>query len=138
MAETMLVPADLPMRPWDYVRRRRLLAGLTIEQAARPFWKHEAHRADVVHTTRMIETEHVVMKPWVARETRRAFDFDPAIYRQLTDLPMFHPTLCRCCGSADAEPRITREGSAAAIADEGICTACHEDRAEHGRRRWAA
>jgi hypothetical protein len=136
--DDMLRPADLPMQPSDYLRRRRLLQGLTIAQAARPHWVHPQHQADVERNWRTFETPRHVMKPYVARSLEKGLNFSVDIYLQLADLPAFHPTICRCCGSDEAEPRTTHEGFAAKLDEERICTACREDMQARDMRRAAA
>jgi hypothetical protein len=44
-------PVGAAVMPWDYIRMRREAAGLSIAQAARPFWHHGAHQADVERTS---------------------------------------------------------------------------------------
>jgi hypothetical protein len=138
MADTYLTPATLPMTPHDYLRRRRLLAGKTIEQAARPHWHRPEHRADCELNIASAEQEGDILKPWEARSMTRSFSMDPDVYAQLQELPMYHPTLCRCCGSTDMEPRETWDGFSARIMDDLICAACHEEIERLQSRRRAA
>lgn len=84
MADTLLTPNALPIRPWDYIRRRRQLAGLTIEQAARPYWHRPEHRADVEAATRLSEQPGVFLKPYMLKDMTRAHSFD-------ADLGEAHP-----------------------------------------------
>jgi hypothetical protein len=76
---------------------RREAAGLSIAQAARPFWHHGAHQADVERNFRRIETVGIRMKRlW---SMTRAFPLSLTVYRQLCDTPADrHPRLCRACG----------------------------------------
>jgi hypothetical protein len=55
-------PVGAAVMPWDYIRMRREAAGLSIAQAARPFWHHGAHQADVERNFRRIETVGIRMK----------------------------------------------------------------------------
>lgn len=125
-----------PIRPWEYVRMRRRSAGLTIEQAARPFYKRDEHREDVETNLRMLERPGVRVKRIRDLDLIRAFPFDPAIYNQLADDPAnHHPRLCRRCGWDEWAGGTDREGSDLRWSEErpDFCTRCDTDLANGGR-----
>ena len=50
-------PAARPVvMPWEYVAMRRRAAGMTIEQAAKPYWRRPEHQAEVERNIRELET----------------------------------------------------------------------------------
>lgn len=124
-------PVWAAVMPWDYIRMRREAAGLSIAQAARPFWHHGAHQADVERNFRRIETVGIRMKRlW---SMTRAFPLSLTVYRQLCDTPAdWHPRLCRACGWDEWTPQLDVEGFDCtwAQADPRICSLC----AQTGRR----
>ena len=124
-------PVGTAVMPWDYIRMRREAAGLSIAQAARPFWHHGAHQADVERNFRRIETVGIRMKRlW---SMTRSFPLSLTVYRQLCDTPADrHPRLCRACGWDEWTPQLDVEGFDCtwAQADPRICSLC----AQTGRR----
>jgi hypothetical protein len=116
-----------PMLPADYIRLRREAAGLTIAQAARPFYKREDQRADVESNLRMFETPGVTVKPHIAETLSRAFPFDASVYRQLCEqAPSRHPRLCHGCGCDTHNFCTHRNGTICTITADRICTVCIE------------
>ena len=125
-----------PIAPWSYIRMRRRAAGLTIEEAAKPFYKRDEHRADVENNLRTFETPGVRVKAIRDLDLPRAFPFDPAIYEQLADTPAEqHPQLCVRCGWDEWTDQHDREGYATAWSEAlpGHCTRCEQDARRAGK-----
>lgn len=140
MSQASLLPGILPpLRPWDYVRLRRLAAGLTIAQAARPHWHRPEHRADVEAMTSRIERPGTVLRSEpLVDGICRSHPFEPAVYRQLRDDPAeSHPEVCRGCGCTRWSPCVGRDGCDCTGHEGGSCTVC-EQRAEQRQPRRAA
>jgi hypothetical protein len=129
------IPIGAAVMPWDYIRMRREAAGLSIAQAARPFWHHGAHQADVERNFRRIETVGIRMKRlW---SMTRAFPLSLTVYRQLCDTPADrHPRLCRACGWDEWTPQLDVEGFDCtwAQADPRICSSAPRPAAACSRR----
>lgn len=115
--------------PWDYIRMRRESAGLSIAQAARPFWHHAEHQADVERNMRRIETVGFrVQRLW---DMSRSFRLNLTVYRQLCDTPPdMHPRLCLACGWDEWSAQLDIEGFDCtwSDADPQICTLCEQTR----------
>ncbi|WP_019833799.1 hypothetical protein [Sphingomonas sp. PR090111-T3T-6A] len=125
-----------PIRPWEYVRMRRRSAGLTIAEAAKPFYQHHDHREDVENNLRMFERPGVRIKRVRDLDLVRAFPFDPGIYTQLADDPAEqHPRLCRRCGWDEWAGGFDRQGNDLRWSEEqpAFCTRCETDLANGGR-----
>ena len=121
--------APPPIAPWEYIRMRRKAAGLTIEQAAKRFYARDEHRAGVIANLTMFETPGVKVKRISDVDLKRAFPFDPEVYRQLVELPPDrHPTLCRVCGWDQWMPETDLNGEDVAwsAGQAGICTRCEQ------------
>jgi hypothetical protein len=120
--------------PWDYVRMRRLAAGLSIQQASRPFWHRPEHRADVERNMAQIETVGFrVKRLW---DMSRAFRLNLTVYRQLCDNPAhMHPRLCLACGWDEWSTQTDNEGFDCTWSahDPEICTLCEQT----GRKKFA-
>jgi len=126
-----------PIRPWDYLRLRREAAGLTIEQAARPFWHRPEHRADCEENLRFFEQTGTVMKRVHDLDIPRAFPFSADVYVQLASLPPEqHPRLCRRCGWDEwtVQPDRAGDDTSWSAEDPTLCTRCEQDLARGGRR----
>jgi hypothetical protein len=96
-------PVGAAVMPWDYIRMRREAAGLSIAQAARPFWHHGAHQADVERNFRRIETVGIRMKRlW---SMTRAFPLSLTVYRQLCDTPADRHPACAGPAGGTSGPR---------------------------------
>lgn len=123
--------APAPMRPvvmpWDYIQMRRLAAGLTIEQASRPFWHRPEHRADVERNMAQIEAVGFrVKRLW---DMSRAFRLNLTVYRQLCDTPPeTHPRLCLSCGWDEWSSQLDTEDFDCtwSASDPEICTLCEQ------------
>ncbi|GEM_PF-710096 len=113
--------------PWDYIRMRREAAGLSVEQAARPFWHRKEHRADVERNMHRIETVGFrVKRLW---DMSRSFRLNLTVYRQLCDTPPdMHPRLCLACGWDEWSAQLDVEGFDCtwSDADPQICTRCEQ------------
>lgn len=128
-------PRALPPRaapivmPWDYIRMRRLAAGLSIEEASRPFWHRPEHRADVERNMRQIEAVGFRVKSlW---DMSRSFRLNLTVYRQLCDTPPdMHPRLCLACGWDEWSIQLDTEGFDCtwSATDPEICTLCEQTR----------
>lgn len=122
-------PAVPIVMPWDYIRMRREAAGLSIEQAARPFWHHKEHRADVERNFDRIETVGFrVKRLW---DMSRSFRLNLTVYRQLCDTPPhMHPRLCLACGWDEWSAQLDAEGFDCTWSDSDpqICTHCEQTR----------
>jgi hypothetical protein len=143
MATDLFANAAAPMRPWEYVRICRETAGLTIAQAARPYWEKaigradlDRIRADVERNVAAIERINTVLRhDYLIDDIRRALpNFDADVYRQLRDEPADrHPTICRGCGCSSWSPSVTLDGAESTIVG-GICTDCDERAARRAGR----
>lgn len=124
-----------PIRPWNYIKMRRRAAGLTIEQAAKPFYQRPDHRACCEANLRTFEMPQVSVKDVRALDLPRAFPFDAGIYEMLRDLPQDeHPKLCVRCGWDEWTPQADREGGettwSEALPDH--CSRCEQDARRKG------
>lgn len=122
--------APEPIRPWDYIRLRREAAGLSIAQAARPFYQRDDHRAGCEANLRVFESPQVTVKRIRDLDLQRAFPFDPDVYERLRDLPPEqHPRICRGCGWDVWTPQSDRNGDDCAWSEAlpGYCTRCEQD-----------
>lgn len=130
-----MAPAVLP---WDYIQMRRLAAGLTIEQASRPFWHHAEHRADVERNMSQIETVGFrVKRLW---DMSRAFRLNLTVYRQLCDSPAdLHPRLCLACGWDEWSTQLDHDGFECtwSAGDLEICTLCEQAKRKKFKPRLA-
>ncbi|WP_103730670.1 hypothetical protein [Novosphingobium sp. HII-3] len=131
-------PLPAPVMPWDYVRMRREAAGLSIEEASKPFWHRPEHRADVERNMAQIEAVGFrVKRLW---DMSRAFRLNLTIYRQLCDTPPDqHPRLCRACGWDEWSDQLDNDGfdCAWSALDPEICTLCEQTRRPKFRPRPA-
>lgn len=140
MAQASLLPHILPpLRPWEYIRLRRLAAGKTIAQAARPHWHRPEHRAEVEAIVALDERTGVVLREeWLVDAICRSFPFEPEVYRQLRDDPAEqHPDVCRGCGCTRWMPCIGRDGEDCTGHEGGTCTVCAARAAAAKPRRAA-
>lgn len=124
-------PAARPViMPWEYVRMRREAAGLTIEQAARPYWHRPEHQADVERNVRALETVGFRMqREFFAADMSRAFSFNVDVYRQLCDTPPDqHPHLCLSCGWDEWTTQYDAHGDDVTWSshDPDQCTRCEQ------------
>lgn len=127
----MLSPDPQPRRmaPWEYVRKRRKAARLTIAHAARPFWQRDDHRDDCERNLARLESEGFITPRIADLDLPRAFPFDPAIYAQLATADSFlDPRLCALCAWDDRTPEIDLRGEPARWADQpgSTCTRCEQ------------
>ncbi|AXB75449.1 hypothetical protein [Novosphingobium sp. P6W] len=131
-------PVSPIVMPWDYIRMRRLAAGLSIEQASRPFWHRPEHRADVERNMRQIEEVGFrVKRLW---DMSRSYRLNMTVYRQLCDtLPESHPRLCLACGWDEWSTQIDNEGFDCtwSAADPEICTLCEQTKQARFKPRLA-
>lgn len=113
MTQASLLPGLLsPMTPAEYIRLRREAAGLTIAQAAKPYYQHPEHAADVERTIATAELPGAVVHvEYLVDDYTRAFPMEPSVYRQLRDEPADrHPIICHGCGCTDWQACICRDG----------------------------
>lgn len=131
-------PLPAPVMPWDYIQMRRKAAGLSIEQASKPFWHHKEHRADVESNMARIETVGFrVKRLW---DMSRSFRLNLTVYRQLCDTPPEqHPRLCRACGWDEWSSQSDTDGFDCTWSafDPEICTLCEQVGRQKFRRRPA-
>lgn len=150
----ILTPAVLP---WDYVRMRREAAGLSIADAARPYWHRPEHRADVERNLQTLETVGFrVQRHFFVLDMSRSYPLNIAVYRQLCDdRAEQHPRLCLGCGWDEWTDQLDchdHDVTWSTSAPER-CTLCeqerrpvfrprpanhHPDNTPHGTRRIAA
>ena len=127
----IIAPAVLP---WDYVCMRREAAGLSIADAARPYWHHAEHRADVERNFLTLETVGFRVKQhFFVLDMSRSYRLNIAVYRQLCDdRPDQHPRLCLACGWDEWTDQLDWHDNAVTWSahDPELCTLC-----EHGRRK---
>jgi hypothetical protein len=114
--------------PWDYIRMRREAAGLTIEQAARPYWHREEHQADVERNLATLESVgfHLRRNFYVV-DMSRSYRLSIDVYRKLCLTgPDRHPRLCLACAWDEWTPEYDRNGDATvwSTTDPHLCTAC--------------
>ncbi|WP_313228542.1 hypothetical protein [Sphingobium yanoikuyae] len=124
-------PAPRPVvMPWEYVAMRRTAAGMTIEQAARPYWHRLEHRADVERNISALETVGFRMKrDFFVADMSRAYTFNLDVYRQLCDTPPDqHPRLCLACGWDQWSTQYDTNGEEAtwSQSDPDLCTRCEQ------------
>lgn len=116
--------------PWEYVAMRRTAAGMTIEQAARPYWHRPEHRADVERNIGALETVGFRMKrDFFVADMSRAYTFNLDVYRQLCDTPPHqHPRLCLACGWDQWSTQYDTNGEEAtwSQSDPDLCTRCEQ------------
>lgn len=124
-------PAPRPVvMPWEYVAMRRTAAGMTIEQAARPYWHRPEHRADVERNIGALETVGFRMKrDFFVADMSRAYTFNLDVYRQLCDTPPDqHPRLCLACGWDQWSTQYDTNGEEATWSQShpDLCTRCEQ------------
>lgn len=124
-------PAPRPVvMPWEYVAMRRTAAGMTIEQAARPYWHRAEHQADVERNIGALETVGFRMKrDFFVADMSRAYSFNVDVYRQLCDTPPDqHPRLCLACGWDQWSTQYDTNGEEAtwSQSDPDLCTRCEQ------------
>ncbi|MFT3967385.1 MAG: hypothetical protein QM690_16035 [Sphingobium sp.] len=134
----LMASARPVLQPWEYVRLRREAAGLSIEEAARPYWHRPEHRAEVEAIVR--RQEEIGFHPTAgfgAHDMARAYPFSLDVYQQLCTLPADqHPRLCLHCGwdrwtgQADLRGDETRWSAH----DPDSCTRCEQIAARGGKR----
>jgi hypothetical protein len=116
--------------PWEYVRLRRKAAGLTIEQAARPYWCHPEHRADAERNIRRLEEpDYRLSGHFRFADMSRSFPFSVDVYRQLCLLPPHqHPALCHKCGWDEHTGQYDMNGDYVTWSRQrdGICSRCEQ------------
>lgn len=114
--------------PWDYIRMRRMAAGLTIEQAARPYWRREEHRADVERNFRTLESVGFQLRGnFYVADMSRSYRLNLDVYRKLCLTgPERHPRLCLACAWDEWTPEFDRDGHDViwSETDPHLCTAC--------------
>jgi hypothetical protein len=116
--------------PWEYVAMRRRSAGMTIEQAAKPYWHRPEHQADVERNIRELETVgYRMQRHFFGADMSRAYSFNLDVYRQLCDTPPEqHPRLCLACGwdQWTTQHDIYNDDVRWSEADPDICTRCEQ------------
>jgi hypothetical protein len=121
-------PAMPPLKPWEYLRLRRMTSGKSIEQVARELYRSLSMRAGAVELVRLLETPG-----WRAKDGRTIaklatiFPFDPGVYRQLADRdlpPEEHPPVCRGCGSSYWDRQRGPTEARVEWAASGLCSGC--------------
>lgn len=129
--------AALVIMPWEYARLRRKAAGVTIEQAARPYWHRPEHRDDVERMVRRLEEPGYRMTDhFYAADMSRSYPFSVDVYRQLCLLPPHqHPKLCRKCGWDEHSDQCDLNGDYVTWSREQdrICTRCEQIAAHRNR-----
>src|SRR3546814_365843 len=125
------------MMPWEYALLRRKAAGVTIEQAARPYWHRPEHRQDVERSVMQLEEPGYRLTDYFyAADMSRSYPFNVDVYRQLCLLsPDQHPTLCHKCGWDVHTNQCDMNGDYTTWSRDqaGLCTRC-EQIATRGRR----
>jgi hypothetical protein len=131
MMEEPVAPAIVVM-PWDYVSMRRQAAGLTIAQAARPYWHRAEHRADVERNLATLESVGFrLQRGFYVVDLSRSFPVSVDVYRHLcVTSPDRHPRLCLACGWDEWTPQFDRDGQDVtwSTADPQLCTGCELER----------
>jgi len=139
-----------PMSPGTYIRKRRLMAGVTAAEAAGALAALEilAHRptrgriGQLQHRLAAAETDREFFTLCEAQILRNVFPFDPNIYEQLVDLRLAgpgsalpQPQVCRNCACSWHDACIGTDGPCA-WHEEDLCTVCATTgAAEHVHRR---
>lgn len=125
------------MMPWEYVRLRRKAAGVSIAEAARPYWHRPEHREDVERIVRRLEEPGYRMTDhFYAADMSRSYPFNVDVYRQICILPPDqHPTLCHTCGWDEHTNHYDTNGEYVTWSREqdGICTRCEQIAARRER-----
>lgn len=120
-------PITPAVMPWDYIQMRRLAAGLSIEEASKPFWHRPEHRADVERNMSQIETVGFrVKRLW---DMSRSFRLNLTVYRQLCDTPAeTHPRLCLGCGWDEWSTQFDTDGFDCtwSASEPEMCTLCEQ------------
>lgn len=123
-------PLPAPVMPWDYIQMRRLAAGKTIEDAARPYWHRPEHQADVERNFRTLEQPgYRAERHRFGGDKSRSYRVSETVYRQLCDYPPEqHPRICRCCGWDEWSTQLDTEGFDCTWSahDPEICTLCEQ------------
>ncbi|WP_150131282.1 hypothetical protein [Sphingobium yanoikuyae] len=128
---TMLGDQEPPrnvMPPWHYVHLRRRAAGLSIAQAAKPFWIRPEHQHDVERHFRNLEAENIRYQRLYVTEGKPYF-FSVEVYHQLANLPPHqHPHICVGCGWDEHSTQYDHNGDDATWSAEqpDICTRCEQ------------
>ncbi|CAM8673055.1 hypothetical protein [Sphingobium sp.] len=129
-------PPRQVMTPWHYVHLRRRAAGLSIAQAAAPFWVRPEHQHDVERYFRNLEAENLRHQRIYITEGKPYF-FSIDVYHQLANLPAHqHPRLCTGCGWDEHSVQYDHNGNDAnwSADDPQICTRCEQARAWEASR----
>jgi hypothetical protein len=127
MLHQALAPAPAPLRPHEYLQLRRRAAGLTVDQVAEHLAPRAAERGACLAFLRLWETPRVIASDGALAQLRRAYPFDPEVYRQLATEPADrHPRVCRGCGCTRWDPCLDGEDCACSWSDDAPdrCTCC--------------
>lgn len=130
----------MPMSPGTYLEKRRLAAGLTLDQLARSLanlpWAIRPAREEEVQRLSLrlkaAEQNEVTMTLNQLGLMRNAFAFDPGVYMALADLHhggpgsgLPEPQVCRECGCSWFVACETPRGPCAwSDHNADLCTAC--------------
>lgn len=124
--------------PWDYARMRRESAGLSIAQAARPYWHRPEHREDVERNTARLEQPGFCLTDnFMGCDMSRAFPFNIDVYVQLSTAPPdLHPRLCMRCAwdQWTSQPDLNGDDVTWSEDNPDICTRCEQIEARRAAR----
>lgn len=121
------IAAAAVMTPDRYLTLRRQAAGLSVQEAAAAAMPTNSAGAATI--IRLWETPGVRAHYGDLEQLRRAFPFDPAVYRQLAEEPADrHPSVCRICACSHWDPCEDHEhGGACGWSEPDRCTRCAFD-----------
>ncbi|MDB5724973.1 MAG: hypothetical protein JWQ16_1727 [Novosphingobium sp.] len=115
------------MTPGTYLQKRRMAAGLTVDELARQLGRNPVQAANWATRIRMFEDDVDVVAQVTLVVLRGIFAFKPEIY-----LAMVHETrhgaVCRMCACSMFDPCQESSGQPCAWAEDDLCTACASNR----------
>lgn len=116
------------LTPSDYLRLRRIAAGLSIADAARRLVESPADRPRAEGFLRRLETPgRTALYRSTILHLLQAFPFDPDVYWQLAEEPPHRqPRICRGCGCSAHDRCSDAEGVACRWIAQDRCSACSE------------
>jgi len=121
----------MTMSPGIYLSKRRVAAGLSLEDVAGAVSAHPAiHAQDRLDWLKRIEEGVVEVTLDVARALLPVFPFNVVILGRLVALKGPHPEaiqpprLCQICACSELNPCVGKNGRGCSWVDEDICSAC--------------
>jgi len=122
------------LTPSDYLRLRRVAAGLSVADAARRLIESPADQRRAEEFLRRLETPgRTALYRSTIAHLLQAFPFDPDAYWQLAEEPRHrHPRICHGCGCSAHDRCSDAEGGACHWVEQDRCSACSQ-----GARRCA-